>query len=182
MNRREALRGLALLAVGCARGRGDSGAGLDTASGCSAPSDGTSNSYCLVEGLVVRVSAGASLAVGSTLLSRVDDNTAVLVGRDAEGYFARSAICTHACCLVALCDDEACASPNSSPDLCETAGPVTSDRALCPCHGSVFRVSDGVAMTGPATTPLPAYSVTTDGDDLLVDTGTEIEISVRTPA
>lgn len=179
MNRREALRGLALLAVGCARGGADSSTGEE---GCTTPSTGVGDGYCLVEGLVVRVGGGVSLAVGSTLLANVDDNTAVLVGRDADGYYARSAICTHQCCIVALCDDEACASPNPTPDTCGTEGPVTSDRVLCPCHGSVFRVSDGAALTGPATTALPAYRVTTDGDDLLVDTGTEIEIDVRTSA
>ena len=161
LNRREALRGLALFCLGCT-GRTESTAKTD--SGCTAPSTGTAIGYCLLEKKVIRISGAAQLAIGSSMLGNVDDNTAVLVGRDAAGFYARSAICTHQCCIVALCEDEACTSPNPTPDACGTVGPATGDRVLCPCHGSVFRISDGVALNGPATEPLPAFAVTVDGD------------------
>ena len=181
LNRREAIQGLAALCVGCA-GSGKDTAPKDTGAGCTSASSGSAAGYCLVEKLVVRVGGGALLVAGESMLGNVDDNTAVLVGRDASGFYARSAICTHACCIVALCDDEACSAPNPSPDVCETAGPATGDRVLCPCHGSIFRISDGVALNGPATEPLPAYAVTVDGDDLLVDSGVEVDVAARTPA
>jgi Rieske Fe-S protein len=181
LNRREALQGLAALCVGCA-GSGRDSALRDTATGCTSASSGVSTGYCLVENLVVRVGGGALLRVGESMLGNVDDNTAVLVGRDDAGFYARSAICTHACCIVAVCDDDGCTSPNPSPESCGTVGPVSSDRVLCPCHGSIFRVSDGEALTGPATTPLPPYAVAVDGDDLLVDTGTEVDATARTPS
>lgn len=181
LNRREVIHGLAALCVGCVGAGKDTGR-KDTGMGCTSASSGSALGYCLVEKLVVRVGGGALLVAGESMLGNVDDNTAVLVGRDASGFYARSAICTHQCCIVALCDDEACTSPSPSPDLCETAGPATGDRVLCPCHGSVFRISDGVALNGPAIQPLPAYAVTVDGDDLLVDSGVEVEIAARAPA
>lgn len=184
LTRRDALRGLALFCAGCAGQRVTDSGRTDTgASGsCTAESAGASAGYCLVASVVVRVRGAAAIAVGEQVLGNVDDNTAVLVGRDADGFFARSAICTHQCCIVALCDDEACNSPNPTPDPCGTVGPASADRVLCPCHGSVFRVSDGEALTGPATVPLPCYVVTVDGADLLVDTGTEVDPATRTPA
>jgi len=180
LNRREALRGLALFCAGCAGPGRDSTA--DTGAGCTTASSGPALGYCLVEKLVARVSGGALLMAGESMLANIDDNTAVVIGRDADGFYARSAVCTHACCVVNLCGDDACSALDPTPDPCGTVGPVSSDRVLCPCHGSIFRVSDGVALTGPATTPLPPYAVTLDGDDLLVDTGTEVDAATRTPA
>lgn len=186
LTRRAALRGLAALGTGCAgadRGGapGDTSGPLD-AGGCTAPSSGSAVGYCLVERLVVRVGGGALLLVGESMLAVVDDTTAVLVARDADGFYARSAVCTHACCVVALCGDEACATLDATSDPCVTVGPAAGDRVLCPCHGSVFRVSDGAALTGPATVPLPAYAVSLAGDDLLVDTATLVAASTRASA
>ncbi|MGW0557820.1 Rieske (2Fe-2S) protein [Streptomyces sp. NPDC002926] len=36
----------------------------------------------------------------------------------------------------------------------------------CPCHGSQFDASDGSVKTGPATTALPAASITVDGGSI----------------
>jgi Rieske Fe-S protein len=183
VNRREALQGLALLCAGCATAGRDSGFSRDTAAaGCTTASTGRSLGYCLVEKLVVRVVGAAFIRDGESMLGLADENTAVVVGRDAAGFYARSAVCTHACCVVNLCGDEACAALDPTPDSCGTVGPASADRVLCPCHGSVFRVSDGEALTGPATVPLPCYAVTVDGTDLLVDTGTEVDPAPPTPA
>lgn len=178
LNRREALKGLALFCAGCAGSGRESS--VDTGAGCTTASSGPALGYCLVEKLVARVSGGALLLVGESMLANIDDNTAVIIGRDGGGFYARSAVCTHACCVVNLCGDDACSALDPTPDPCGTVGPVSSDRVLCPCHGSIFRVSDGVALTGPATTPLPPYAVAVDGDDLLVDTGTEVDATSRT--
>ena len=182
LNRREALRGLALLCAGCAGPGRDTAPTADTGGGCTTPSSGSALGYCLVEKLVVRVVGGALLLDGESMLGLADENTAVIVGRDASGFYARSAVCTHACCVVNLCGDDARSALDPTPDPCGTVGPANADRVLCPCHGSVFRVSDGEALTGPATVPLPAYAVTVAGDDLLVDTGTEVDAATRTPA
>lgn len=182
VNRRDVLRGLALLCTGCAGSGSDTAGTGTTDASCLGASSGSSLGYCLVEKFVARITGGALLLDGESMLGLLDDNTAVVIGRDAGGFFARSAVCTHACCVVTLCGDDACSSLDPTPDACGTVGPTTADRVLCPCHGSIFRVSDGIALTGPATTPLPPYSVTLDGDDLLVDTGTEVDATTRTPA
>ncbi|MCB9778911.1 MAG: Rieske (2Fe-2S) protein [Alphaproteobacteria bacterium] len=188
MNRRQLLQGFAALCSGCAGagrgGRDTGGTAGDTADSgsCTSPTAGGPTDYCLIEPVVVRVRDGATLAEGQTMLGLVDDTTAVIVGRDGSGFFARSAICTHACCVVNLCDDDACGSILSSPGPCESAGPASGGTAFCPCHGSMFRISDGAALNGPATTPLPAYAVTIDGSDLLVDTGLQVSPSDRVPS
>lgn len=180
LSRREALGGLAAFGAGCAGTRLDSGD--STPQGCALPSTGDAALYCLVERLVVRVGGASGMLAGETMLGVVDANTAVLVGRDEGGFFARSAVCTHACCVVNLCESDACDALSHTPTDCGTVGPFPGDRALCACHGSEFRVSDGVPLTGPATTPLPAYALTLEGEDLLVDTGLEIDPTTRTPA
>jgi nitrite reductase/ring-hydroxylating ferredoxin subunit len=154
------------------------------AADCVTQSDGTSPTHCLVEPVTVRVPDGARLAIGEAILTNVDDNTAVIVARDADGLHALSAICTHACCIVALCLDTGCGQLTPTPRSCASTqvvrGTVSEEGILCPCHGSTFRLSDGVALTGPASTPLPAYSISIDGGDVLVDTGMVVDATART--
>lgn len=48
-------------------------------------------------------------------------------------------------------------------------GELTGDGCIvCPWHGSVFRLSDGSVVTGPATAPAPKLQVRLDGDQVLV--------------
>ncbi len=177
---------LHVLAAGAASaaGCGDSSPDLSVAgpADCQA-SSGTDAGYCLVVPVRIRIPGGASLGVGEALLANVDDNTAVILARDDKGFHALSAVCTHACCLVALCEDAACTQPSSTPgDCARTAGvPVRQDVAsiLCPCHNSGFRVSDGQPLTGPALKPLPSYAVSLDGPDALVDTGRVVDAAAR---
>ena len=151
--------------------------------GCATPSAGTDPPYCLVSASVVRVTGAVTLSVGQAVLANVDDDTAVIVARDAGGLHALSAICTHACCIVALCRDASCASLTPTPAACGATDVATADAegegVICPCHGSAFRLSDGVALSGPATAPLPSYAVTLDGQDVLVDTGTTVDPAWR---
>lgn len=132
----------------------------------------------MTESAVVEVPGGLDLAVGQALIFNVDDNTAVILGRDEGGYFARSAICTHACCIVTLCAGDVCESLAATPRACNSSGVVESQLAFCPCHGSLFQVSDGAALTGPAIKPLPAYKVSL-GAVLRVDTGVLVPVAQR---
>lgn len=154
-------------------------------SDCAGESDGGARPYCLLSMQRIRVAGGAKLRKGQAVLVNADDNTAVILARDSGGLYARSGICTHACCIVSLCDSAACGKLTPSPVACQATKIVEPDPAdgiVCPCHGSRFSLSDGSVVKGPARMPLPAYEVTPDGDDAWVDTGRKVDPSARVRA
>jgi nitrite reductase/ring-hydroxylating ferredoxin subunit len=59
-------------------------------------------------------------------------------------------------------------------DICTHRGCSLSDGSLdgvfitCPCHFSVFRVTDGKVVGGPAQTDIESYDVSVVGDEVLV--------------
>ncbi|MER5353304.1 Rieske (2Fe-2S) protein [Kitasatospora sp. NPDC002551] len=72
----------------------------------------------------------------------------IVVTQPTEGqYKAFSAKCTHAGCVV----DQ-----------------VKNQKIQCPCHGSLFGITDGAVLDGPAPTPLPEYTVAVEGGNLKV--------------
>jgi len=181
VTRRRALQ-LLVAAAGCTGGSPGDGPPQGP---CVAelPDAGPGAPYCLVEARQVRVKGGRLLQIGESMLTNVDDQTAVIVARDAKGFHALSAICTHACCLVSLCKDASCTSPTSNPGDCGTSSAVSPDPAgrsiLCPCHGSAFRLVDGAPVSGPATRPLPSYELSFSGDDVVVDTSRPTDATTR---
>ena len=180
--RRELLRVAAGLA-GASVFRCGSADPVGTSDACVSPSSAPGRAYCLVEPLIVRVPGGAALGQNHAVLFNVDDNTAVIVARDERGLHALSAICTHACCVVSLCESPSCDALTTTPPACSSTPMAIADpmgqALLCPCHGSAFRMADGAALTGPAVTPLPALAVTVDGPDALVDTGRQVDVADR---
>ncbi|MEU9254374.1 Rieske (2Fe-2S) protein [Streptomyces sp. NPDC048270] len=79
----------------------------------------------------VRLARVAEIPVGG---GKVFEDKGVVVTQPAEGTFrAFSAACTHQGC---------------------TLSGVSGAAAHCPCHGSMFRVSDGSVARGPASEPL----------------------------
>jgi nitrite reductase/ring-hydroxylating ferredoxin subunit len=87
----------------------------------------------------------------------------VVVGRDAIGVYAMSAICTHEGCFV-------------------SDGPKTIAAGLsCGCHGSAFD-GDGLVTRGPANRPLQHYAVSIDAAGAItVDGSQPVADSTRTP-
>ena len=72
----------------------------------------------------------------------------VVVTQPTKGeYKAFSAVCTHVGCI---CNQVADGTIN------------------CPCHGSKFKITDGSVVTGPATAPLAAKTVTVSAGKLLL--------------
>ena len=72
----------------------------------------------------------------------------VVVTQPTQGQFkAFSAICTHQGCPVSKIEGE---------DI------------DCTCHGSKFSIKDGSVVEGPATQPLDALTVSTDGGRITV--------------
>ncbi|ASD22354.1 hypothetical protein B7495_09860 [Cryobacterium sp. LW097] len=74
------------------------------------------------------------------------DGAQIIVSQPTAGeVVAFSAICTHQGCIV-----------------------VPEKKGLnCPCHKSLFDTATGAVIQGPATDPLPAVTVTLDGDKVL---------------
>jgi cytochrome b6-f complex iron-sulfur subunit len=79
---------------------------------------------------------------GSVVVNRV-----IIIRKSTSDYIALSTICTHQSCTV---------NYNSS-----------TTELVCPCHGSVFNNS-GQVLLGPASSPLPTYTVSISGNVLKV--------------
>ena len=71
----------------------------------------------------------------------------VVLTQPKKGEFkAFSAICTHAGCQV---------------------GGVQQGVIVCPCHGSLFSITDGSVQGGPAPTPLPAVNISVQDGEIV---------------
>ena len=101
----------------------------------------------------------ATTSVGSL---RVVNGNAVL-GRDANGLYAMSNLCTH----------EGCAM--------EVSGSGSTEELVCNCHGSIFDANGGVTR-GPARAPLAHYKVDLAADGSITIQGAEtVASTARTP-
>jgi Rieske Fe-S protein len=83
-----------------------------------------------------------------------------IIAQDANGFFAYSAVCTHAGCVV-------------DP-------PSTNGHAFCHCHGSTFD-GNGNVTQGPALFPLQHFAVNICGGNVYVDETKKVTASTRTP-
>ena len=125
------------------------------------------------------------LAAGEVALMAVDDRSAAIVARDAQGFYALSGTCPHACCTVTICGGQACDAPLTSPNDCAPAvrGVLSTDGAafLCPCHGSQF-TANGDVLTGPARSGLPSVALRLNGSDIIVDLSSAVPPGTRVSA
>jgi len=122
-----------------------------TVSGCGEPT-GEPPTEPVGAGNVSALSAGTMLVLSN-----------VVLGRDAGGVYAMSAVCTHQGCLL--------------------GGKRTVAAGLsCPCHGSAFD-GNGRVTHGPAGRPLQHYAVTIAADGTItVDGSQPVSDTMRTPA
>lgn len=90
--------------------------------------------------------------VGEAKRFAVDDRLIAVVNLGDNGFRAIDAICSHAKYFL----DE---------------GDVDVEEATieCPQHGSTFDLETGNPRTLPATRPVDVFTVTTDGDDILIE-------------
>jgi Rieske Fe-S protein len=94
----------------------------------------------------------------------------VLIGRDAGGLYALTAICTHQGCDMA-------SSSSWGPD-----GQISGSDIICNCHGSTFSAT-GAVVQGPAQQPLHALALALGCDGFLyVDTTKTVANTVRLQA
>lgn len=184
-DRRAFLAGSCAFAAGCAAkmasisdGGGEPG---DAAISCTtSPASGPGAGYCQLVKETARVTGGGTLAVGQVMIFNIDYVNAAIIARDAGGFYALSAICTHQCCLVSACTD-VCGLTPQQPQCSETTPTalVASGPAfICLCHGSEY-AADGAVTRGPAPNRLPAFALTRDGDDMLVDFSTVVPATTR---
>ncbi len=150
---------------------------------CTTPASGAGLGYCLVDKKELRVPGAAQLKAGEVVLFNVDDNSAAIVARDAHGFYAMSAICSHACCIVSVCGDGTCSAPTINPGDCAVtpAKNLLANGAafVCPCHGASYGASGNV-LGGPATRALPTVAMRLDGADVLVDLSQSVSVDART--
>lgn len=95
-----------------------------------------------------RVAGAADLPAGEVRLLEVDGQRVCLARTDA-GLFAVDDTCSH-----------------EEESLSE--GWLDGDCIECPAHNSVFDLRTGEALTLPATEPVRTFTVTEDGDDVLI--------------
>jgi Rieske Fe-S protein len=89
----------------------------------------------------------------------------VLVARDAQGFYAMSAVCTHEGCLVQ--HDSGVGCPGTSA-------------IVCACHCARYD-ADGRVVKGPATEDLQNFAVTLTVDSIVVDVGIIVAAGTRAP-
>lgn len=77
----------------------------------------------------------------------VNKTPAMLLRKAGGGYVALSRVCTHLGCLVGF--DE------------------VRVKLVCPCHAASFTM-DGRVMDGPAPRALDSYTVSIDGDKIII--------------
>ncbi len=81
---------------------------------------------------------------------------AAWLGRDAAGFYALSAVCTHLGCTV------------------RQAGAQFE----CPCHGSRFN-AQGNVLNGPAAAPLSFWAVRLEANELVIDITQAVSAGAR---
>jgi cytochrome b6-f complex iron-sulfur subunit len=109
--------------------------------------------------LPLKVDAGPASKFALPSLQEVG-GTAVAVGRDANGLYAMTLVCTHS--------------------GCDMTGGVSLHEIDCGCHGSVFN-GNGVVLRGPATTPLQHFAIELDASgNVIIHTDQPVAASART--
>jgi len=145
---------------------GSPGTGGATSDSSSSSSSSTASSSSTSSGSMCETNpVGTKLGKPSAWASdglHIVSNSGVLVGRDAKGLYALSAICTHRGC-----------------DMSSGAGFLTGGDIQCLCHGSLFGPT-GDVVNGPASIPLSAYAMELGCDgDCYVDENKIVANTVR---
>lgn len=94
---------------------------------------------------------GAASAVpvgGSANFTLASGDPGLVIQPTAGQFVAYDAVCTHAGCTVGYYD--------------------ANKAIVCPCHASIFQVSDGTVVSGPAPTGLTKYTVTAHNGQLYI--------------
>ena len=96
----------------------------------------------------------------------------VIVGRDAGGYYAFSATCTHEANTVELVGSTACTAPTGCTSINMTG------LTRCPVHFSRFD-ANGAVIVGPAASPLAHFQVAVASGEITVSPAITVGTTVR---
>jgi Rieske Fe-S protein len=158
--------GVAALGVGCtatvttygppdqgsgAGGTGAGGSGTAGSGGGGSGAGGSGGSGTTGTASCQNTPAGTQIGMPSDYAAvglHIVTNTGFLIGRDAGGLYALTALCTHQSCDM------------SATDSFGPFGKISGGNqdVTCLCHGSVFGPTGGV-LHGPATKPLRAFAL-----------------------
>jgi 3-phenylpropionate/trans-cinnamate dioxygenase ferredoxin subunit len=100
----------------------------------------------------VRVCGRGDVPEGEARRFEVDGRQVAVVNLGADGFKAVDAVCSHERFFL----DEG--------DVDVDLGTIE-----CPKHGSTFDLETGAPRSLPAITPVAAYEVTAEGDDILIE-------------
>lgn len=99
----------------------------------------------------------------------------VIIGRDAAGFFAFTAVCTDQGTTIAFRDGAAC----SEPAGCTSQSPTGNTE--CPLHFSRFD-GNGTVLRTPAPSPLAHFQLTIAGGTITVTPSVVVAATTRTAA
>jgi cytochrome b6-f complex iron-sulfur subunit len=140
---RAACAGCAALGLAACGGGSSGSPAAGAASPTAAPPGGASPSAA---GSTAALAKLADIPVRGSVARRGPDGQQLLLARPTvTTVVAFSAICTHQQCIV------------------EPAG----KQFACPCHGSVYDAFTGKNISGPAPSPLRAFAVKVQGQDVV---------------
>ena len=97
----------------------------------------------------VKAATTKNLQAGSMVGFEDGGKELVLANVDGK-YYAIGNRCTHMNCML-------------------SDGTLNGSNVTCPCHGSVFDLTTGTVVKGPARKPEPVYQTKVEGDQILVD-------------
>src|SRR5712691_3403269 len=101
---------------------------------------------------LVKVCAASDVPEGEARRFPIDGRLVAVANLGGGNFRAVDAICSHAQYF-----------------LDEGEVDVDLETIECPKHGSTFDLNSGAPRTLPATLPVRAYAVKTDGDDILIE-------------
>jgi 3-phenylpropionate/trans-cinnamate dioxygenase ferredoxin subunit len=101
---------------------------------------------------LIKVAGTGDIPEGEARRFEVDGRLVAVANLGEEGFRAVDAICSHAHYF-----------------LDEGEVDVDFETIECPKHGSTFDLNTGKPRTLPATTPVRAYNVKIEDDDILIE-------------
>ncbi|MEV7429161.1 Rieske (2Fe-2S) protein [Nocardioides sp. NPDC092400] len=147
LSRRRALTGVAgvgiALPVLAACGGEDEPTATDPAGGPTSGGEASGGSSEGAGGAGGGLAATTDIEVGG---GAIYPDEKVVLTQPSEGEFKAFSIeCTHQGCAVSE---------------------VSEDGIVCPCHNSIFSISDGSPQSGPATAPLEERTISVEGGQI----------------